>query len=54
MEVKVHHFSSETRKVAVELWLKKIRDQLQMSKAELMRLLAHARNILTSLSSFRR
>jgi hypothetical protein len=49
MEAKVHHFSSQTRRVAVELWkakvpLKQIRDQLQMSKVTLICLLAHARN----------
>jgi hypothetical protein len=49
MEAKRHHFSSETRRVAVELWkakvpMKKIMDQLQISKATLMCLLALARN----------
>jgi hypothetical protein len=49
MIAKEHHFSAETRRVAVELWnakvpLKKIRDQQQMSKAILMCLLAYARD----------
>jgi hypothetical protein len=60
MIAKGHHFSAETRRVAVELWnakvpLKKIRDQQQMSKAILMCLLAYAPGtVLTSLSSLRR
>ena len=48
MESKGAHFSSGTRRVAVELWrakvpLKKIMDQLQMSKTTLLRLLCHAK-----------
>jgi hypothetical protein len=48
MEARRTHFSAETRRVAVELWLAKvslakIREPLQMSKATLKRVLAHAR-----------
>jgi hypothetical protein len=48
MEVKRTHFSTEIRRIAVEVWLAKvyltkIREQLQMSKATLKHVLAHAR-----------
>jgi hypothetical protein len=48
MEVKRTHFSTKTRKAAVDLWiakvsLAKIMEQLEMSKATLQRVLAHAR-----------
>ncbi len=48
MEAKRNHFSAETRRVAVELWLAKvslakIMGQLQMSKTTLKQVLAHAR-----------
>jgi hypothetical protein len=39
MEAKRSQFSSETRRVAFELW----RDLLQMSASTLKRLLAHAK-----------
>jgi hypothetical protein len=48
MEVKGTHISTKTRRAAVELWiakvsLAKIMEQLQMSKATLKHVLAHAR-----------
>ena len=51
MEAKGAHFSSGTRRVAVELWrakvpLKKIMDQLQMSKSTILPLLRHAKENL--------
>jgi hypothetical protein len=49
MVVKGHHFSAETRRVALELWkakvlLRKITDKFQMPRATLMLLLIHARD----------
>jgi hypothetical protein len=48
MKVKRTDFSTETRRISVELWpakisLAKIREQLHMSKATLKHELAHAR-----------
>jgi hypothetical protein len=56
MEAKRSHSSSDTKMIAVELWLtkfplKKIRDQLQMSKAILKGLLVDTGSILNILLS---